>query len=50
MLGDPRAVPADRAGFEAFLAERGVEALPNPPIDAPAWFGARTDSDPAGPS
>lgn len=46
MLGDPRAVPADPAGFEALLAERGVTPLPNPPFDAPEWFGARTDGDP----
>src|SRR5690606_2860953 len=35
MLGDPRAVPADPAGFANLLAERGVEPLPNPPVDAP---------------
>jgi len=46
MLGDPRSVPADRDGFAALLAERGVEPLPNPPIDAPPWFGERTDGDP----
>ncbi len=43
MLGDPRAVPADREGFGALLAARGITPLPNPPIDAPAWFGERTD-------
>jgi hypothetical protein len=47
MLGDPRAVPADPVGFAGLLAERGVEPLPNPPIEAPPWFGERTDSDPA---
>jgi hypothetical protein len=46
MLGDPRAVPADRGGFEALLAERGVRPLPNPPIQSPPWFGDRTDGDP----
>jgi quercetin dioxygenase-like cupin family protein len=46
MMGDPRAVPADREGFERLLAERGITPLPNPPFEAPAWFGARTDSDP----
>lgn len=46
MLGDPRAVPADPDGFAALLADRGVVALPNPPIEAPPWFGARTDGDP----
>jgi hypothetical protein len=48
MLGDPRAMPADPAGFAALLAERRVTPLPNPPIDAPSWFGDRTDSDPGG--
>ena len=43
MMGDPRAVPADRDGFTELLARRGITPLPNPPIDAPAWFGARTD-------
>lgn len=45
MMGDPRAVPADPDGFAHLLAERGVVPLPNPPFEAPAWFGARTDSD-----
>jgi hypothetical protein len=48
MLGDPRAVPADPAGFAALLADRGVVPLPNPEIEAPPWFGARTDGDPGG--
>jgi hypothetical protein len=43
MMGDPRAVPADREGFEALCAARGITPLPNPPIDAPPWFGDRTD-------
>jgi hypothetical protein len=43
MLGDPRAVPADRPGYEALLAARGITPLPNPPFDAPPWFGDRTD-------
>jgi hypothetical protein len=43
MTGDPRAVPADREGFAALLAERGVTPLPNPPLEAPAWFGPRSD-------
>ena len=43
MTGDPRAVPADREDFAALLARRGITPLPNPPIEAPAWFGARTD-------
>jgi hypothetical protein len=47
MTGDPRAVPADPAGFRRLLAEQGVEALPNPPVPWPDWLGPRTD-DPAG--
>jgi len=43
MMGDPRAVPADRPGFERVCAERGITPLPNPPLVAPAWFGERTD-------
>ena len=43
MTGDPRAVPADKEGFHALLAERGITPLPNPPIHAPEWFGERTD-------
>jgi len=50
MLGDPRSVPADPESFAALLAERGVTPLPNPTIDAPAWFGPRTDGDPGAPS
>lgn len=46
MLGDPRAVPVDANGFAALLADRGVTPLPNPPVDAPPWFGERTDGDP----
>jgi quercetin dioxygenase-like cupin family protein len=46
MMGDPRAVAADSGGFERLLAERGVRPLPNPPVEAPPWFGERTDSDP----
>lgn len=43
MMGDPRAVPEDRDAFAALLAERGITPLPNPPIQAPPWFGDRTD-------
>lgn len=46
MLGDPRAIPADREGFVALLAERGIEPLPNPPVPWPDWLGRRTDGDP----
>ena len=43
MMGDPRAVPADKAGFEALCKERGVEPLPNPPLEFPDWVGERRD-------
>ena len=38
MMGDPRSFPADAEGFERFLAARGVQQLPNPPIDMPDWL------------
>ena len=38
MMGDPRSFPADLEGYERFLAERGVEQLPNPPIALPDWL------------
>ena len=38
LMGDPRSFPADLEGYERFLAERGVEQLPNPAIDMPAWL------------
>lgn len=38
MMGDPRSFPADLDGYERFLAARGVEQLPNPAIDMPAWL------------
>jgi hypothetical protein len=38
MLGDPRSWPADPEGFARLLAERGIEQLPNPPIDMPEWL------------
>ena len=43
MMGDPRAVPADKAAHEKFCADRGIKLLPNPPMDLPEWMGARTD-------
>lgn len=43
MMGDPRAVPADKEEFERLCAERGITPLPNPPFAAPPWFGERTD-------
>jgi len=33
--GDVTPVPADKAGYLALLAERGVERLPNPPFTPP---------------
>lgn len=38
MMGDPRSWPADPAGFERLLAEKGAEKLPNPPIELPEWL------------
>ena len=38
MMGDPRSFPADLDGYAQFLGERGVEQLPNPPIDMPEWL------------
>ncbi len=38
MMGDPRSFPADPEGYAALLAQRGVQQLPNPPIDMPAWL------------
>jgi hypothetical protein len=38
MMGDPRSFPADPAGYEAMLEQRGVRQLENPPIDMPAWI------------
>jgi hypothetical protein len=43
MMGDPRAVGEDKAAYAAFCAERGVEVLPNPPLEFPDWVGERTD-------
>jgi hypothetical protein len=38
MMGDPRSFPADLTEYERLLKERGVEQLPNPPIDMPDWL------------
>lgn len=38
MMGDPRSWAADPEGFEKLLKERGVEKLPNPPIELPDWL------------
>ncbi|WP_256444491.1 hypothetical protein [Aquihabitans sp. G128] len=41
-------MPTDHEGFERLLAERGIEALPNPPVPWPDWLAQRTDGDPGG--
>jgi hypothetical protein len=38
MMGDPRSFPADPAGFENLLSERGMKQMPNPPIEMPNWI------------
>ncbi|MHB1582151.1 MAG: cupin domain-containing protein [Acidimicrobiales bacterium] len=38
MMGDPRSWGDDPAAFERALAERGAEALPDPPLAFPAWL------------
>jgi hypothetical protein len=38
MMGDPRSFPVDLDAYEQFLANRGVEQLPNPTIDMPDWL------------
>jgi hypothetical protein len=38
MMGDPRSFPGDLEEYEKFLADQGVEQLPNPPIDMPDWL------------
>jgi hypothetical protein len=43
MMGDPRAVPADKAAHQKFCEGRGIELLPNPPLEFPSWVGERTD-------
>lgn len=38
MLGDPRSWGDDPEGYERALAEHGAEALPDPPLEYPAWL------------
>ncbi len=38
MMGDPRSWGDDPDSFLAALHQRGAEALPDPPIDLPAWL------------
>jgi hypothetical protein len=38
MMGDPRSWGDDPESFRRALEARGAEALPDPPIDLPAWL------------
>lgn len=38
MLGDPRSWGDDPDAFARVLAEHGVEALPDPPLEFPPWL------------
>jgi hypothetical protein len=38
MMGDPRSWGDDPGAFEAALAAQGAEALPDPPLELPAWL------------
>jgi len=38
MIGDPGSFPADPEGFEKLRRQRGVEQLPDVPIDFPEWY------------
>jgi hypothetical protein len=40
-MGDGRSWSADPDEFERVLAERGITALPNPPVDLPDWLEDR---------
>jgi hypothetical protein len=42
MMGDPRSFPADPAGAETLLGERGIEQLPNPPVAVPGLEDSRS--------
>jgi hypothetical protein len=41
MMGDPRSWEGDREGFHKLLADRGITALPNPPVELPDWLEDR---------
>ena len=43
MLGDPRSWGDDPDAFTAALAEQGATALPDPPLDYPAWLSDLRD-------
>lgn len=38
MMGDPRSWGDDPESFESALAEQGVTALPDPPLEFPEWL------------
>jgi hypothetical protein len=38
MMGDPRSWGDDPGAFEDALAAQGAEALPDPPLEFPAWL------------
>ncbi|HTO01358.1 MAG TPA: hypothetical protein VL068_11845 [Microthrixaceae bacterium] len=38
MMGDPRSWGDDPESFERTLAEHGVQALPDPPLEFPDWL------------
>ena len=38
MMGDPRSWGEEPEAFDAALAARGAEALPDPPLEFPAWL------------
>ena len=38
MMGDPRSWGDDAAAYQRLLSEHGVEALPDPPLQFPAWL------------
>lgn len=46
MMGDPRSFAADPDGWRQLLADRGVEQLPNPPIDLPEGLEDRRSPPP----
>lgn len=41
MMGDPRSWGADPGAFDLALAVQGAEALPDPPLEFPAWLSDR---------